>query len=386
MLLSFVVVCITVAEPAHFAQHVINSFPAGYQLGVADINGDGCPDVVALSTEADCVDWFENPGWQRHPVARTDKNVDLAVRDINKDGHPVIALASGAYFSESNRGGEIQLLRPPSVPGELWPRQIIAVNPIVHRLRWGDVDGDGRPELIHAPIQGAGAMGVAAPKPAHLWAFRMPQQANDQPWDILKIDESLTILHGICVADLDGDGRDEVLTASYEGIHRFDWEGPVGGAQWRKVQLSTGAPPLNDQPGSPRGTSDVAPFRLAKDRFLLAAIEPYHGNSVIVYSPPQGDGPWQRRAIDESLHEGHALAVGDFDDDGMDEIVAGWRENGGGLRLYKAADSSGQNFRPLEIDAVPAECVVAADINGDNKQDLVVSAGRTNQILWYEGK
>ena len=35
----------------------------------------------------------------------------------------------------------------------------------------------------------------------------------------------LTVLHGIQVVDLDGDGRDEVLTASFEGIHRFDFKG-----------------------------------------------------------------------------------------------------------------------------------------------------------------
>lgn len=33
------------------------------------------------------------------------------------------------------------------------------------------------------------------------------------------------MLHGICIADLDGDGRDEILTASFEGIHCFDFKG-----------------------------------------------------------------------------------------------------------------------------------------------------------------
>jgi hypothetical protein len=38
------------------------------------------------------MDWFENPGWQRHPVARTVKNNNLAVRDLDHNGRPVIKL------------------------------------------------------------------------------------------------------------------------------------------------------------------------------------------------------------------------------------------------------------------------------------------------------
>ena len=375
------------AEPVKFQRHLIDTFPAGYQVAVADLNGDGRPDVIALSTEADRVDWYENPTWRRHPVARTAKNIDLAVRDLDGSGRPSIALASGFYFNESTRGGEIQLLQQPLDADNLWLRQPIAVDPVVHRLRWGDLDGSGRPVLVHAPIFGPGSQGTQALKPAHLWAFRPPTQAG-QPWKTWKIDESLTVLHGIQVKDIDGDGRDEILTASFEGIHRFDFKGQGEAARWRKVQLAAGAPPTSAAPGAPRGSSEVASFHLAKDRMLLAAIEPWHGHQVVIYAQPaKGTGLWQRHVIDDTLHEGHALVVGDFDGDGQDEIVAGWRANGGGLRLYKASDATGEHFKAYDIDpAMPAEGAVAADINGDGKLDLVVIGGRKNQLVWYENR
>ena len=155
--LPIVIAALLGAAPVTFQRHLIDTFPTGYQVAIADINGDGRPDVIALSTEADRVDWYENPGWQRHPVARIAKNIDLAVRDIDHNGRPVIALASGFYFNESARGGEIQILRQPAKPNELWERTPIAVDPVVHRLRWGDLEGNGRPVLVHAPIFGPGS-------------------------------------------------------------------------------------------------------------------------------------------------------------------------------------------------------------------------------------
>jgi hypothetical protein len=381
------------AGPVRFERHDIDSFPAGYQVAVADVNADGKPDVIALSTEADRVDWYENPGWKRRPVARTLKNIDLAVRDLDGDGRPEIALASGFYFSESNRGGEVQLLTRAENLDEPWQVHPIAVDPVVHRLRWGDLDGDGRPELVHAPLFGRGSDGPRDPKPAHLWAFRPPQKLGQGRWETWKIDETLTVLHGLHVGDLDGDGRDEVLTASFEGICRFDFEGQGAAGRWQKIRLAAGAPPVDQKPGTSRGSSEVAPGSLGRGRRdtraagRLAAIEPWHGHQVVVYTPAAADGPWQRRVLDDTLQEGHALVVADFDGDGADEIVAGWRAGGGGLSLYDPADAASGRFTRTPLDrGIAAEGAVAADLNLDGRLDLVVIAGRSNNLAWYENR
>jgi hypothetical protein len=374
------------AGPVQFERHDIDSFPAGYQVAVADINADGKPDVVALSTEADRVDWYENPTWKRRPVARTAKNIDLAVRDLDGDRRPEIALASGFYFAESNRGGEIQLLTRPENMDESWQVHPIAVDPVVHRLRWGDLDGDGRPELVHAPLFGRGSDGPRDPKPAHLWAFRPPRKLGEGRWETWKIDETLTVLHGLHVADLDGDDRDEILTASFEGIWRFDFEGRGAAGRWRKIRIAAGAGPTDQKPGASRGSSEVALGSLGKGRPLLAAIEPWHGHQVVVYTPADAEGPWQRRVLDDTLQEGHALVVADFDGDGADEIVAGWRAGGGGLSLYDPADAGGR-FTRIPLDrGIAAEGAVAADVNLDGRLDLVVIAGRSNNLAWYENR
>jgi hypothetical protein len=372
-------------EAVHFKAHEIAEFPAGYQLTVADVNADGRPDVIALSTDKNTVEWFENPGWQRHPVAQTAKNIDLAPRDLDGDGRPELALAYGFYFSNPSRGGELAWLKMSS-PDQPWSIHPIANNPVTHRLRWGDFDGDGRFELVHAPVLGPGSKGARDPKPVKLCAYRAPQDLAGGKWQAWMIDQSLTVVHGISVSDLDGDGRHEILAASYEGITRFDFEGSAASGVWRKTAVSRGAAPASQAPGASRGTSEVAPGKLTTGKPFLAALEPWHGNQVVVYTGPSMAGPWERRVLDDTLREGHALAVADFDGDGQDEIVAGWRAAGGGVVLFQSKDAGKSFQRSVIGDHVPAEGVAVADLNGDGRLDLVVSAGRNNRILWFENQ
>ena len=255
--LPIVIASLMGANPVQFQRHLIDNFPAGYQVAVADINGDGRPDVIALSTEADRVDWYENPGWQRHPVARTAKNIDLAVRDLDHDGRPLIALASGFYFNESARGGEIQILRQPAKA----QRSVAA---------GADRCGPGGPSTALGRSGGQRAAG-AHPRPD--LRFRLPGRDGPEAGTPLgvssapppraavgvwKIDESLTVLHGIQVADLDGDGRDEILTASFEGIHRFDFKGQP--RTMAEGPTREGAPPVNNKPGTPAAAAKWRPF------------------------------------------------------------------------------------------------------------------------------
>lgn len=368
----------TFASQVRFERHEIAGYPVPYQLAVADLNGDGKPDVIALSTESNRVDWFEAPAWTPHPVTRTAKNIDLAVHDIDGDGKLEIALASGFVFNDDKKNNQIQWLKATATPDRPWQVHPIAADGVVHRLRWADLDGDGRKELIHAPIVGPGSRGVRNQPPAHLWAFRVPAKPASEAWKVWPIDETLHILHGIWVGRLDKKSdRDELLTASAEGVHRFRFEGSAENGHWRKMLIA---------PGAPEG-SEVAPGWLGPGKMFIATIEPWHGNQAVVYMQSAKDGPWQRHVLDMAMKEGHALAVADFDGDGVDEIVFGWRAGGGGLMMFHATDASGQEFAKLWSErGVAAECVVAADMNGDGKPDLVVAAGKNSKLLWYENR
>ncbi len=338
-----------------WTRHTIAAFPAGYQVAASDLNADGRLDVVALATETGRVDWYENPTWRQRPVARIDQPIDLAVHDLDGDGKPEIALAYGFYFGDSARGGQIAWLQRRDSLDEPWSIHPIATDPVVHRLRWADLDADGRKKLIHAPIFGPGSNSNLVPRPSHLWAFQPPSDLATGSWTTWRIDESLTVLHGLFTTDLEGNGRQQILTASYEGLCRFDYRGSGSKRHWQKTVIAPGAPPQDNKPGALRGSSEVAPGQLGPKRTFLAAIEPWHGHQVVVYTPGSPLEPWKRQVLDSSLAEGHALVVADWDADGQDEIIAGWRAQGGGLTLYDFAPEDGR-FHAVPLDrGIPVE-------------------------------
>ena len=71
----------------------------------------------------------------------------------------------------------------------------------------------------------------------------------------------------------------------------------------------------------------------------------------------------------------------------LSSVVAGWRRDGGGLRLYDPADATGDKYKTIELDrGITVEGAVAADINLNGKPDLVVIASRSNNLVWYENR
>src|SRR6266851_7552142 len=138
------------------AQEIQRDFGVVYAVLVADINGDGKPDVVAINPTQ--VVWYENPSWEKHVildgVSKKD-NVAIAAADIDGDGKVDLALGADWQPTNTTGGGTIQWIgRDPANPAAPWQLTPIATEPTVHRMRWGDVDGDGKPELVVMPLHG----------------------------------------------------------------------------------------------------------------------------------------------------------------------------------------------------------------------------------------
>ena len=197
-----------------------------------------------------------------------------------------------------------------------------------------------------------------------------------------EIDHSLTMAHGVKILDWDGNGRDSILVASFEGLTLYTPEGDAAKRSWKKRHLGVGM-----QEAAPRrGSSEVDRGWLPGKKPFLATIEPWHGHEAVVYLPPKDGGIWRRHVIDDSLTDGHALACVDLDGDGKSEIIAGYRGGSHNLYGYRCLDSDGLKWERFTIDAgnMAGSAVFVADINGDGKPDIVACGSVTGNVKWYE--
>src|SRR6478735_8938543 len=80
-------------------------FPGAYQVEVADVNGDGKPDVVAVGGGT-CA-WYQNPTWKKRIVTgpkQTPGVISSATADLNGDGKAEIAIGYEFAMNEPRKG------------------------------------------------------------------------------------------------------------------------------------------------------------------------------------------------------------------------------------------------------------------------------------------
>lgn len=379
------------------AEQLEKGLDIGYAVTLADVNGDGKSDIVVVDSNR--VVWYENPTWKRRTMIQggtKPHNVCIAAHDIDGDGKVDFALGAGWRPFDTQNGGTLQWLQRGKTLEEPWSiHPIDDREPMVHRIRFADIDGDGKPELISAPLMGRGSTakgnwldGV----PVKVTAYRIPKAPAKDRWEPTVLDQGLHVIHNLWPINADKGSRKEILTASYEGVYRL---APRDG-KWTRTQLGSGN---QATPKGKRGASEIKMGTLKSGRKFIATIEPWHGTQVVVYSEPAVAGElWKRHVLDEQLVWGHAVWCADLDGDGGDELIIGVRDDPGpkstvkgrrGVRVYQALDKNGTSWRRqvIESGGIAVEDLVAGDLDGDGRVDLIAVGRQTHnmRIYWNQG-
>lgn len=357
------------AEIRWEARELAKDLKGGYQLIAVDVNKDGRPDLVALASGMKDLYWFENPTWERRVLASgLNRMINTAPLDTNGDGIPEFLIAHEFANVAKNSIGIVSLAESAGDPRQPFKIREIDRIPTSHRLRVLRLGG-GQSAIVNAPLTHGKAEPPDYRGPVPVVMYRPADWKRERMYEAIE-----GVMHGIFVFDWDGDGKDELLTASFEGMHLL--RAGKDGA-WKAEKLSGGDPAAWPKSGS----SEVVVGKLGKRRFL-ASIDPWHGNQVSIYQK-QGK-VWNRGVIDSADVDGHTLHVADLDGDGNDEVIAGYRGAGRSV-FYHHYDRKTKHWTKHVIDkgGIAAAGCAVADLDGDRKIDVACIGSATTNLKVY---
>jgi hypothetical protein len=352
-----------------------------WQMGfaVADMNVDGHPDLV-FPPERKSYDprpaiffgdgkggfapwegeqWPEGVPWDYGGVA---------AGDFNQDGHPDLVFAihfKGQYILYGDgRGGYPFIYKLPSPDPRITSRAVVA----------GDFDGDGGDDLAFiAEVDYDLTTGQTIEGSATTWALF---NRGEEGWEV-NVEGLPTgqIADVIRAADLDGDGRAEIIVSS-NTIAKRSFVYRLGEQGWQASDPRGVLSSAYHYSVEPVGNELIATF--VQFRRIGSATEARNG---LVRYPPPPDGQefvvgtplvWDKERSDVYFR----IGVGDLDGDGHTDLVAGRRN--GGLEVFLQTGDGFSLERGDELDRVGrAYMIRLLDLDGNGLDDIV--AGFTPQ-------
>jgi hypothetical protein len=200
----------------------------GHGYAIGDINGDGQEDILCESG------WYEHPEgdafakpWKFHPEAAVPHAAcPCIITKLTDSGRSDIIWARGheygIYWREQ---GE-----PKPDGTTTWTDHLIDKSwSQSHCLVWTDIDGDGQPELIAGKRVGAHTEGDPGGKdPECLYYYKWDKAARQfTRYTVAGLGEGVGGGMQIRVADLNGDGRPDIVVAGKSGTWIL-WNEGVG--------------------------------------------------------------------------------------------------------------------------------------------------------------
>lgn len=382
------------ATSERFEIQQLSDYYYSFSSAAADFNRDGIMDVVAgphIYYGPEYTDYREifqgvtyNPSQQF-----TEVNCQYA-HDFNGDGWPDVFSASPFGRLYINPKGESRRWEMYSViPGNINSEVTV----------FADIDGDGRPEIVY------GTSGDRTLK----YSVYDPEDPT-KPWKVHVVSEAgYYTAHGVGVGDINGDGRPDILNPNgwWEQPQHLDADKPwvyhpvaFGRYGHRGAGMGGSVMAVYDVNGD--GLNDVV-TSLNAHGFGLAWYEQQRDDEGAIrferhmimddYSTSNAGGV--------TFSQLHGTTFADIDGDGVLDFIAGKRywshldtqldpdPDGGALLYYfrtvrDDAEPGGARFEPELVHnrSGAGSDLLVADLDADGKPEIITSTNRGTFIFW----
>lgn len=403
-------------SPTNWTDHAIDGGWTDVGVVIADVDGNGTPDVVLAPSESTGrLSWYEAADpvagpWTEHPI---DPSVaflhTFKAADVDADGDLDLVTAE---MHQSSDPDEVSVyLNGGSGAG--WS-QLIVDTTGSHNIRVGDIGNDGDLDIFGANwSEGAPNSAVIEfweqvdPGPLPLDQWRRHIVETSLPWNAVFIDG----------ADLDGDGLPDLVTGGWwysnpgnlggnwsrttigaplnnmAVVHDFDGDGDldilgtdgqVNGESFSWARNNGGGQftnfPITNSPTGGDFLQGAAVGQVIAGGGPEVVLSWHQGSAATwMFTVPADPttAAWPLTAISSTTNQEQS-PIGDIDGDGDVDVHLGddW------LRQDPGGTFSTQPGVPL-TSGVP-DRVVLSDLDGDGDSDVVIGIEFANRLVWGE--